>query len=256
MERSMTLNGKTALVTGASRGIGRAIALALADAGVASVLVARTERDLYETAELVEARGGKALALVANVAEPASAVRTVEQAVAALGPIDILVNNAATVEPLGPSREMDPAAWAASLGINVIAPASLGFALLPRMIDAGWGRIVNVSSNIVAHPGSMIGGNAYAATKAALEAHTLNLAAELDGTGVTANVYRPGLVDTAMQALIRTTGVGRVSEATHARFVRNHEQRVLITPAQSASALVRRLDGDATGAVWDVTDQH
>lgn len=252
----MTLNGKTALVTGASRGIGRAIALALADAGVASVLVARTERDLYETAELVEARGGKALALVANVAEPASVVRTVEQAVAALGPIDILVNNAATVEPLGPSREMDPAAWAASLGINVIAPASLGFALLPRMIDAGWGRIVNVSSNIVAHPGSMIGGNAYAATKAALEAHTLNLAAELDGTGVTANVYRPGLVDTAMQALIRTTGEGRVSEATHARFVRNHEQRVLITPAQSASALVRRLDGDATGAVWDVTDQH
>ncbi|WP_443078772.1 SDR family NAD(P)-dependent oxidoreductase [Streptomyces sp. NBC_01497] len=102
------------------------------------------------------------------------------------------------------------------------------------MIEAGWGRIVNVSSIVVAHPAAMIGGNAYATTKAALEAHTTNLAAELAGTGVTANIYRPGSVDTAMQELVRTKGSGRVSEETHARFLRNHEQRMLITPQTSA----------------------
>ena len=71
------------------------------------------------------------------------------------------------------------------------------------MIERGWGRVVNVSSGIVANPKRMIGGNAYATSKSALEAHTLNLAAELVGTGVTVNVYRPGAVDTQMQAWIR-----------------------------------------------------
>ncbi|WP_030902741.1 SDR family NAD(P)-dependent oxidoreductase [Streptomyces sp. NRRL F-5126] len=252
----MSLNGKAALVTGAGRGIGREIALALADRGLTSALVARSEGELSLTARMVEDRGGKALPLVADLADPASLAETVRRAVTELGTVDVLVNNAATVEPLGPSAGMDPDVWASSLGINVTAPASLAFALLPRMIEVGWGRVVNVSSSIVAHPGAMIGANAYAMTKAALEAHTLNLAAELDGTGVTANVYRPGSVDTAMQALIRTEGAGRVSEATHARFLQNHEQRSLITAEQSALALVERLASDASGEIWDVSDSR
>lgn len=250
----MLLNGKVALVTGAGRGVGRAIALALADAGVTSALVARTEGELSQTAKLVEERGGAALAVVADLGDPGSIAGVVERAVSEFGPVDLLVNNAASVEPLGPSAGMNPTAWAASFDINVIAPASLAFALLPHMIEAGWGRIVNVSSGIVAEPGGLIGGNAYAATKGALEAHTLNLAAELDGTGVTANVYRPGSVDTAMQALIRRKGGGRVSEATHARFVRNLEQGMLITPDESARSLVERLGSDDSGQIWDVSD--
>ena len=250
----MSLNDKIALVTGAGRGIGRAMALSLADMGVAQVLVARTKDQLSETAKLVQERGCAAVAVVADLGDPASISGVVEQAVSELGPVDILINNAAALDPLGPSAGMDPAAWAASFGINVFAPAALSFALLPHMIQAGWGRIVNVSSAIVGHPGAMVGGNAYAATKGALEAHTLNLAVELAGTGVTANVYRPGSVDTAMQAQVRATGEGRVSEATHVRFVRNHAEGRLITPDESARALVDRLSGDATGQVWDVSD--
>ncbi|KIF73397.1 hypothetical protein QR77_04275 [Streptomyces sp. 150FB] len=252
----MSLNGKAALVTGAGRGIGREIALALAGMGVASALVARSAHELSETADMVEGRGGKALSLVADLADSASLSKAMDRAVSELGPIGILVNNAATVEPLGPSAGMDPATWASSLGINVIAPASLAFALLPGMVEAGWGRIINVSSGVVARPGAMIGGNAYTMTKAALEAHTLNLAAELDGTGVTANVYRPGSVDTAMQAFIRTEGKGRVSEATHAHFMRNHEHKTLLTPEQSALALIARLASDASGEIWDAPDPH
>ena len=121
------------------------------------------------------------------------------------------------------------------------------------MLEAGWGRIVNVSSAIAARPDAMVRFNAYAATKAALEAHTVNLAAELRGTGVTVNVYRPGGVDTAMQAWIRQQDPGRIGTATHERFNQNFAEGTLITPQQSAAALIAHLGGDDTGAIWDVS---
>ena len=121
----------------------------------------------------------------------------------AAGRVDILVNNAATVEPLGPTASIAVAELRLAFELNVVAPVALTSAFLPGMLDAGWGRVVNVSSGIAAYPAGMVRGNAYATTKAALEAHTLNLAAELHGTGVTVNAYRPGGVDTAMQAWIR-----------------------------------------------------
>ncbi|MEU1599137.1 SDR family oxidoreductase [Streptomyces sp. NPDC005708] len=252
----MSLYGKVALVTGAGRGIGRAVALALAEQGARVALVARSEAELSESAKLIEERGGSALAVTTDLGDPTSAPGIVERTAAQLGPVDVLVNNAATVEPLGRSTDMSPDAWGASFRLNVITPAALSSAVLPHMTGAGWGRIVNVSSGIVARPQTMIGGSAYAATKAALEAHTLNLAAELDGTGVTANVYRPGSVDTAMQELIRQEGGGRLDEATHTRFLRTHQEGKLISTDDSARSLVDRLAGDATGAIWDVSDPH
>jgi NAD(P)-dependent dehydrogenase (short-subunit alcohol dehydrogenase family) len=166
----------------------------------------------------------------------------------------VLINNAATVQPLGSSPSMDPGSWAASIDINVVAPASLAFRLLPEMLDAGWGRIANVSSGVAANPRFMIGGNAYATTKAALEARTLNLAAEVADTGVTVNVFRPGTVDTAMQAWIRDRGAGQVSTDLHKHFTRLHTEGRLITPEQSARSLVARLDSESTGQIWDISD--
>ncbi|MBZ6106513.1 MULTISPECIES: SDR family NAD(P)-dependent oxidoreductase [Streptomyces] len=249
----MSLNGSVALVTGAGRGIGRAVALALAELGVKVAVVARGREELDRTVELVRARGGAAVAVVADLGDPSAAAGVVERAVGELGPVDVLVNNAATVEPLGPSAGLGPAAWDA-LRLNVLTPVALCNAVLPWMTAAGRGRIVNVSSGVVSRPASMIGGNVYVTTKAALEAHTLNLAAELDGTGVTVNVFRPGTVDTAMQAAIRRTGEGRLDDTTYARFVRNHEEGGLITPEQSARALVGRMGGNASGQIWDVSD--
>src|SRR6202041_3849106 len=130
-------------------------------------------------------------------------------------------NNAATVEPLGATAAIPPAELRRAFEVNVVAPATLTAAVLPGMLDAGWGRVVNVSSGIVASPAGMIRGNAYAATKAALEAHTVNLAAELAGTGVTVNAYRPGGVDTAMQAWIRGQDPGRIGAGLHERFNKN-----------------------------------
>jgi NAD(P)-dependent dehydrogenase (short-subunit alcohol dehydrogenase family) len=166
--------------------------------------------------------------------------------------VDILVNNAATVEPLGPTIGVQAADLRLAYEVNVIAPAALTAAVLPGMLAAGWGRVVNVSSGIVASPAGMVRGNAYAATKAALEAHTVNLAAELAGTGVTVNAYRPGGVDTAMQAWIRSQDPERIG-GLHERFNKNYAEGTLITPEHSAAALLARLAGDGTGEVWDAS---
>jgi NAD(P)-dependent dehydrogenase (short-subunit alcohol dehydrogenase family) len=246
--------GKTALVTGAGRGIGRAVALGLGGAGARVVLLARTTEQLEQTRGLLLGQGvpdGRISIAAADLADEQDRGRAVA-AVLAAGRVDILVNNAATVEPLGPTTAITAADLRLAFEVNVIAPAALTAAVLPGMLEAGWGRVVNVSSGIVSNPAGMIRGNAYAATKAALEAHTVNLAAELAGTGVTVNVYRPGGVDTAMQAWIRSQDPGRIG-ALHERFNRNFAEGTLITPGHSAAGLLARLASEDTGAIWDVS---
>jgi NAD(P)-dependent dehydrogenase (short-subunit alcohol dehydrogenase family) len=247
--------GKTAMVTGAGRGIGRAAALGLGDAGARVILLARTTAQLEETRALLRERGvpaGRVSLLPADLADEEDRSRAAAAAFAA-GRVDILVNNAATVEPLGPTAGIKAEDLRLAFEVNVVAPAALTAAVLPGMLEAGWGRVVNVSSGIVANPAGMVRGNAYAATKAALEAHTVNLAAELRGTGVTVNAYRPGGVDTAMQAWIRRQDPARIGAALHERFNRNYAGGALITPERSAAVLLARLAGDDTGAVWDVS---
>ena len=245
--------GRTALITGAGRGIGRAVAVGLADAGASLILVARSASQLSETRDLAIARGarpGQVRIVAADLGDEEQRRGAVEAAAA--GQADILINNAAIVEPLGATATVPAAELRRAFEVNVVAPAALTAAVLPGMLDAGWGRIVNVSSGVVASPDAMIRANAYATTKAALEAHTLNLAAELRGTGVTVNVYRPGRVDTAMQAWIRDQDPGRIGSELHEQFTRWGAEGILITPEHSAAVLIAHLGGDDTGAIWDV----
>jgi NAD(P)-dependent dehydrogenase (short-subunit alcohol dehydrogenase family) len=246
--------GKTALITGAGRGIGRAVAPGLGGAGARVVLLARTAAQLEETRALLREHGvpaGRVSVLPADLGDEEDRGRAVAAALVT-GRVDILVNNAATVEPLGPTAGIKAADLRLAFEVNVVAPAALTAAVLPGMLEAGWGRVVNVSSGIAASPAGMIRGNAYATTKAALEAHTVNLAAELSGTGVTVNAYRPGGVDTAMQAWIRQDPE-RIGAGLHERFNRNYAEGALITPEHSAAVLLSHLAGDDTGAIWDVS---
>jgi NAD(P)-dependent dehydrogenase (short-subunit alcohol dehydrogenase family) len=249
-----SLHDRTALVTGAGRGIGRAIAIELAKTSVSVALVARSQNELEETATFIRRLGGTASVIKADVGDPDQLPRAVKQARDEFGVVDILLNNAAVVWPLGPSAAIDPADWTAAIGINLLAVASLTFALLPAMLDQNWGRVVNVSSGVVARPTSMIGGNAYVTAKAALEAHTVNLAAELADSGVTVNAFRPGSVDTAMQAWIREQNPDHIGTGLHERFNRSHQEGTLISPERSARSLLDRLAGGATGRIWDVAD--
>lgn len=246
--------GRTALVTGAGRGIGRAVAVELARAGARTVLLARSQSELAETAHLVRAGGGDALVAQGDLAHPDRISDLLGGLGDDLGHVDILVNNAGVVWPLGPSAALDAAEWAAAIDVNLVSAATLTFSLLPAMLDRRWGRVVNVSSGVAERPTSMIGANAYATSKAALEAHTVNLAAEVAGSGVTVNAFRPGRVDTAMQAWIREQDPDRIGAALHEQFSRWHQGGTLISPEESARSLVSRLAGDATGRIWKVSD--
>ena len=247
------LEGRAALVTGAGRGIGRAIALELAASGARLALVSRTRSELEETAAAIAAAGGGEAAVIeGDLGDPDSIATLARAAATAIGPVDVLVNNAAVVWPLGPSVAVDPADWEAAIEVNLFGPVRLTRELLAGMLERRWGRIVNVSSGIVAHPGAMVGGNAYAAGKAALEAHSVNLAAELDGSGVTVSAFRPGAVDTAMQGWIRDQDPDEIGAELHQRFVAGHESGDLLTPQDSAAVLLEHLRAGGTGQIWDI----
>lgn len=248
------LAGRAALVTGAGRGIGRAIAVDLAAAGAVVAVVARSQRQLADTLFEIEYNAAAAAAFVRDLADLDAAGSLLPDVEREFGPIDILINNAGTAAPLGPTESLEPSGVHHSLRLNVIAPVVLRAMAIPSMRQRGWGRIVNVSSGVVANPAAMIGGNTYTFAKSALESHTLNLAAELNGSGVTANIYRPGRVDTAMQKWIRGHDPQRVSGGLVERFRAFDESGELITPGTSARSLVTRLNGIETGQVWDVAD--
>ena len=215
---------------------------------------ARSADALEQTAKLVTGRGGTALALAADVNDPGQLGAALTRIGAEWGGAEILINNAAVVWPLGASATLDPDEWAAAINIDLTTVARLSFALLPAMLDRSWGRIVNVSSRIAAHPADMFRANAYTTSKAGLEAHSVNLAAEMAGTGVKVNVFRPGAVDTAMQAWIRDQAPEQIGAGLHERFTHSYEQGTLITPEQSARSLLARLPGEVTGQIWDASD--
>ncbi len=251
---SGSLEGRSALVTGAGRGIGRPIALGLAAQGVRVAVLSRSADQLAEVVATATAAGGTIIAVSADVGDAASVREASATVLGKFGGVDILVNNAAVVVPLGATVTVGPELFALAFAVNVTGPLLFGQAVLPGMISRGWGRVVNVSSGIAAHPASMIGMNAYAASKSALEAHTLNLAAELAGTSVSVNVYRPGSVDTAMQGWIRSQPAEEIGVALHRRFVESYEGGSLLTPDESARSLLSRIEGEVTGQIWSVGD--
>jgi 3-oxoacyl-[acyl-carrier protein] reductase len=248
-------DGRTALVTGAGRGIGRAVALGLAAGGAQIAILSRSVDQLNEVADTLQSQGSSPLVLVADVGDPTAVTKAATKALAELGSIDILINNAAMVQPVGATTTVNTDEWAGAFATNVIGPFLLTRSLLANMLERQWGRIANVSSGIVNFPAAMVGMNAYAASKSALEAHSLNLAAELEGTGVTVNIYRPGSVDTAMQAWIRNQSADVVGATLRDRFVENYERGTLLTPEQSAASLLDRLAGDSNGEIWNASDR-
>jgi NAD(P)-dependent dehydrogenase (short-subunit alcohol dehydrogenase family) len=190
----LPLTGRTALVTGASRGIGAATATALDRAGARVALVARSREGLTEIARGLE---HQPIVLVADLSDASASASIARQSLDQLGAVDILVNNAAMAARLD-TVDTDAALVDRMLAVNVRAPLLLIAALIPSMLQRGTGSIVNLSSvsGLVGTPRRAV----YAASKGAIDAATRSLAIELGPSGIRVNAVAPGVVDTALWA--------------------------------------------------------
>ena len=217
------LKGRNALITGASRGIGEAIATRLAMEGANVVVSARTAEagesrlsgTLHETVDRIVRAGGQATFIKADLAQAIERERLVEEAQAAYGPIDILVNNAAITYFI-PVADFPEKRFKLMMEVQVYAPFHLCQLVLPSMRARRQGWIVNISSGAGLHPkqpySGRMGGVVYGMCKAALERFTTGLASEVYGDGIAVNVVSPGLVDTPGVAVH-----GLITEATKDR---------------------------------------
>ncbi len=220
-----SLQGQSALVTGGSRGLGRALGLALAGQGARVALVARRAEPLRSVAAEIAAAGGEAHALVADVADKDAAAAVAGQAAALLGPIDILINNASTLGPV-PLRlllDTDCEDLERALAVNLVGPFRLAKAVAGSMVLRGAGTVVNVTSDAAIEPYATWG--AYGASKAALEQLGRIWAAELEGTGVRVLTVDPGEMDTLM----------------HEQAMPDADRAQLADPARVAGAIVSLL---------------
>jgi 3-oxoacyl-[acyl-carrier protein] reductase len=204
------LAGKVAIVTGASRGIGAAAAFVLAKAGAAVMLAARDGTRTSRLAEEIVAGGGRATAVACDVADYGSVQTMVEETSQRLGNIDILVNNAGVIEPISSLVQSDLAAWGRIIEINLLGAYHAARATLPRMLEAGNGTVINISSGAAHLP--LEGWSAYCAAKAGLAMLTRATALEYADAGVRVFGLSPGVIDTDMQAAIRASGINRVSQ--------------------------------------------
>jgi len=205
-----SLDGKIIIVTGASRGIGSAAATALSEAGATVVLTARDGDRLADIARSIGRAGGTVSSRPCDVSNYQQFASVVEETTERYGRVDALVNNAGVIEPIASIAESDPAAWARNIEINLTGAYYAIRAVLPGMLAAGGGTIVNVSSGAAIRP--LEGWSAYCSGKAGLHMLTRAIALESAGKGIRVFGFQPGTTDTDMQVLIRASGVNPVSQ--------------------------------------------
>jgi NAD(P)-dependent dehydrogenase (short-subunit alcohol dehydrogenase family) len=190
------LSGQVAVVTGASRGIGHAFACGLAGAGAHVVPVARSAVKLQELERRIAGSGARATAFSADVTDGGAVEQLVQRVESEIGPIDLLVNNAGVMSPIGRDWEVDPAAWWRTMEVNVLGCFLSARAVLPRMIERRRGRIVNVTSSAANKRYPFY--SAYGASKAAVSHLTGSLAEATRESGVAVFALSPGFVRTEM----------------------------------------------------------
>jgi 3-oxoacyl-[acyl-carrier protein] reductase len=241
------LAGKVAIVTGASRGIGTAAAFALARAGASVMLGARDAARLARIAADIVAGGGKAISMACDMSDYAAVERMVAQTEAAFGPVDVLVNNAGVIEPIAPIWEADPAVWARNIEVNLVGCFHGVRAVLARMIAAGGGTIINVSSGAGIRP--LEGWSAYSSGKAGLAMLTRAIALETGDKNIRVYGFSPGTTDTDMQVAIRASGMNIISQIPREKLTPVEQ------PAQAIVYLATPAAADLSGKEVSLRDE-
>jgi len=199
---------RTAIVTGAARGIGAATALALAMRGIAPALLVRDATAATGIADRIRDRGVACRVETCDVADYGSVRAAVARTADAWGRLDVVINNAGQIDPMGFIADTDPADWARAFAVNVVGAYHVVREALPLLLRQG-GAVVNLSTGAAHTPRD--GWSAYCGTKAALAMLTRSIAKEYGDKGVFAYSLQPGLVDTEMQGRIRRAGINEIS---------------------------------------------
>jgi len=199
-----TLFNKTAIIAGASSGIGRAAAKLFAEAGAKVVVGARRQPELEELVEEIAADGGTSVFLAGDVQDEAYAKALVEMAASRFGGLDIAFNNAGTLGEMGPTPGLSTALWRETLDINLTSAFLAAKYQIPTMLDRGGGSLI-FTSTFVGYTAGMPGMAAYAASKSGLIGLTQALAAEFGSQGVRVNALLPGGTDTPMGRIVANT---------------------------------------------------
>jgi 3-oxoacyl-[acyl-carrier protein] reductase len=202
--RSTRLQDRVAVIVGAGRGIGEAIALRFAAEGAKLVLAARTASELQAVTELVNARSGTANFVVADVTAPPEVASLVQKSIELFGRIDILVNAAGTYGPIGRAWEVDAKEWENTFSANLFGPFLMCQSVLPHMIRAGRGKVINFSGGGATSP--LCRFSAYGVSKAAVVRLTETLAEEVKEFNIQVNAIAPGAVDTKLQDSVLAAG--------------------------------------------------
>lgn len=203
VQRIFDLSGKVALITGASRGIGEAIAVAYAKAGAKVVIASRKQADLEGVAQGIQDAGGEALAMAAHTGDMAAIQAAVEKAISTYGDIDVVVNNAATNPHFGPILTAEESHWDKILDVNVKGYFRVVKACVDGMKRRGGGKVINMASVAGLEPQSMMG--VYSVSKAAVLMLTKVLAAELAPFNIQVNAIAPGFVKTKFSSMLWQT---------------------------------------------------
>ena len=232
----MELDGRVAVITGAGRGIGRAIAMAYAREGAKLALAARSESELEAAVGAVSEHGAEAIAVPTDVTNQEDTERLASRVVERFGRIDVLVNNAGISGPVGPLQGNDIDDWVSTITVNVTGTFLVCRAVIPVMLEQSGGKIINLSGAGATNAWSNM--SAYCSSKAAVVRLTEVLAQELDGKGITVNALGPGSVHTSMWDRMTEQ-----AEKAGADFI--HQLGLRVTSGGGAS-----IDECAELAVW------
>jgi len=200
----MRLKNKVALITGAGRGIGRALAEGFAREAADVALIARTEAELDQTAEAIRTFGRRVLKIVGDVSDSVSVENSVKMVLSEFGQIDILINNAGRQFPIGPLVENDTKDWIETIMVNLVGTVLCCKAVLPGMIERQHGNIINLSGGGATAPRSNF--SAYAASKAAIVRLTETIAEEVKPFNIQVNAVAPGAINTHMLEEVLAAG--------------------------------------------------
>ena len=216
----MKLSNKIAIITGAGRGIGRAIAIAFAKEGAKVSLVARTVSELEETAQLIEEYGSTSLVIPTDVTQPSSVASMVQETVSQYGRVDILVNNAGVPGPIGALQNNKIDDWIKTIQVNVIGPYLCCKSVVPLMTNQGGGKIINLAGAGANNAWANL--SAYCTSKAGVVRMTEVLALELENKNIQVNALGPGSIHTRMWEELRNG-----AEAANATKIQEIGDRVL-----------------------------